>query len=54
MKSRNSINNTPNQRHGGSDYKTYSTMIDEVKFPKDRFKKFISTTYNDWFYDRTD
>jgi hypothetical protein len=36
----------------GSDYKTYSTLTDVAKFPKERFKKFVSTTYNDWFYDR--
>lgn len=34
-----------------SDYKTYSTLNDVPKFPKERFKKLISTTYNDWFYD---
>jgi hypothetical protein len=39
-------------RVNGSDYKTYSTLTDIAKFPKERFKKFVSTTYNDWFYDR--
>lgn len=24
----------------------------EVQFSKDRFKEFIKTTYNDWYYDR--
>jgi hypothetical protein len=27
-------------------------MIDEIRFPKEKFKKLVSTTYNDWFYDR--
>ena len=35
-----------------SDYKTRSTLTEVVRFPKERFKKFVSTTYNDWFYDR--
>ena len=24
------------------------------KFYRDQFKQFITTTYNDWYYDRTD
>ena len=42
---------TPN-RMTASDFKTHSTLADEVNFPKDKFKKLVSTTYNDWYYDR--
>ena len=56
LKSRNKISitsqfGTPN-RMTTSEFKTHSTLIDEIKFPKEKFKKLVSTTYNDWYYDR--
>jgi len=47
----NNQSRTPS-RLTASDYKTQISLNEEIYFPKDRFKKFVSVTYNDWYYDR--